>query len=360
MLVTSRCRLLPSRTVNDDDIFDRDAILARRALLLSSALALFHCSPAPNPTVSSSVDSVDVPAAIASEAPLPPSSASPSVSAKNPTGPTLPGGKTWDEAIASAPPFAAGARLPAEERAQFEQMNQGLKARYEEVRAVWEAAKGLCDAAMPECRPAWRALGEKLKTAHDTLRGPRRLCGGGDNPPSIGQSRDEHLSFLRGRLEEAEKHLAQVAAGLSVQSEQEWLKHVANANVSPPMPCLSCMAPSGWPISTVVLFDAGSSTLNAAAETSLARVREELKQQLAAPNSPVERFEIRGHADPQEKDGDKLSLARAQAVHAWLAKNGLKDPKLVTVAIGPGLAIAAIASRNQRVEFVIKGKGIRP
>src|SRR5262245_45459902 len=124
-----------------DDGPDRDAILLRRALLVSSALAALQCSASNDGTgglpTQTSATSVASQAASASGAPDMPA--------------PLP---AWKDVLAAAPPRGVPPAVGEAERGYFESQEQVLTDRYAAVQAVWEALPA-CDAADPSCRPMW-------------------------------------------------------------------------------------------------------------------------------------------------------------------------------------------------------------
>ncbi|MBL8742612.1 MAG: hypothetical protein JNK04_16005, partial [Myxococcales bacterium] len=211
------------------DTSDLEAILARRALLVSTALAALSCSSAEGPATETPTSSTQVVTT------SPSASAVASESAKLPA--PLP---SWEEVLKAAPPRGIPASMTKLEKQQFEWLEEQLAREYEAVRAVYVGAPN-CDAAAPECRASWRDVGAKAKAMYDATRGPMMGgCGGanGETASLLGR-RNHHRQYLLKVIATAEQYLADTAAAYSAQGEQEWRKLMANAKQPPPMPCLS-------------------------------------------------------------------------------------------------------------------------
>ncbi len=325
--------------MDDSNDHERAAILARRALLLSSALASLSCSAPgePGPQQAATSASADV------SVPLPPTStAGP---AAKPTVKPLP---SWDDVLKSAPNSTVPASISAAGRSSFEGFAKQLDAPYAAVKALWDSEQGLCDPKAPECREAWRKLGQALSKARDAIGDLRPgLCHPGFSPPSLGKRVAEQQAFLSARLAEAEAHYTELSAAYGPLSEHEWLKHVAASKVSPPMPCLSCAAMKPYPVHDVLEFPSGSAALDDPQREAL----KSLAKRMAAEKNPTPMFEVWGHAEGSEKDADALAKKRAEVVMAELHKHGVDKASMQVVAIGAGLTAAGAKGR---VEFVAR------
>lgn len=344
----------------DDDSVDREAILARRALFLSSALAALSCSPA-SPSGTSTTPTVKV-----TSVPTP-NTGGATVPTGTSTGPDVDrqppkvAQKPWEEVVAAAPPRTVSTKLSKGEQEELNQLNTWLDKAYASVREIWAANPG-CDPAKPDCRDGWRALGEKTRIANEHAGTfSRALCGPSDtNPPTYSLRLARHRAFLGQLLADAVEHKNQIAASYSAQGEQEWRKIAANATTPPPMPCLSCAPPQVYPIGAFVSFADGSDALDTndpKVQSALTALKDGIGRQ---PNTAQGKVRVRGHADPKERDVDRVALGRAKAVVAWLGKNGVDPKRLEAVGIGAEATIAngataegAAANRRVDIELVL-------
>jgi outer membrane protein OmpA-like peptidoglycan-associated protein len=323
------------------DGFDRGAIMARRALLISSALASFQCSNTP-PVTEGPVETVTLPTA----EPTPSVSATGSVSSARPpsSAPPLP---PWEAQLASGPSRVIPDGMPESVKQPLTSLNALFTSLEKEVRQVWEPKGDLCNPSQPECRSAWRELGDALLRAREvTDRSSRSLCGGNVEAPAISTRREGYRAFFRERLKQAETHWGTLAASFGPLAEQEWQKQVSRSNVSPPMPCLSCMAPRIFTISTIIGFPVDSAALDAAG-------KEGVKQVVTMQGKDKRDLELWGIAAPGDKDANGIAKKRAEAVRDELVKNGYDKAQLSVIVIGAGLNEK---TGQGRVEFLMKDR----
>ncbi len=111
-----------------------------------------------------------------------------------------------------------------------------------------------------------------------------------------------------------------------------------------------------------LLFDSGKAELQPRGYEAIQKAAEAIRRRY--PDSVII---IAGHTDNQKlgagskfKDNQALSLARAQAVEAYLVQNGLDPSKLSVVGYGDTRPIASNATKegrakNRRVELVVSG-----
>jgi outer membrane protein OmpA-like peptidoglycan-associated protein len=331
-------------TGRDDESADREAILARRAIFLSTALAALHCG-APDERAE-----VEASTTTTSEASASTSNGKPGV--------VPPRSAPWDEVVEQAPPRGIPASVSEAERRQLQWLEQRLDAEYGAIREVWEASPD-CDAAAPDCRPRWREVGDKAKKMFDATRGP--LAGRCMTPPgetgTVEARRRAHQAYLQKLLERVEAHLGAVAAAFSPQGEQEWLKILSNAKKPPPMPCLSpCAQPDISGILDNVLFGKDDAT-PPAADTAKAGTLSRVVSQYKANTKPA-KLVVRGHADPGEQKPAELAAARAKAVADWLAKEGVPKNRIETRSLGTDLPVGRAdtedgRANNRRVDFEV-------
>lgn len=331
-------------TPNDDDPSDRDAILARRALLLSSALAALSCgSPSdggPQP-----------------EQPKSASSIAPTASASAAASPELPAPlRAWTDVMAKAPPLGIPASVEGGERNQLDWMEKRAKEQYDAIRALWEAIPR-CDATSPDCRPTWRAAGERLKAILDVTRS-RGFggCGGANGETAtVVRRRSAHDLYQQALIAELEAHVTKTAAAFGPLAEQEWLKLEAKAKKPPPMPCLSpCPMPEVQAQLGQIAFAKNTSKVgadDAQMKTSLDQVVQVFKA-----NRAKSKLVVRGHASQTEDKPGELAAARAKAVADWLVKAGVPRDSVETKSFGAELPIErtddpGLDAMNQRVDF---------
>lgn len=321
------------------DTDDADAIRARRALLISTALAALSCgSPGDGVVPSTSVTSVA-------------STSGPTSTATTSAKSSVPPSRPWAKVMAEAPPRGVPTVVTGPEAEWLKHLENDLEKRYETVRLVWEATPG-CDAAASDCRATWRELGVKAKAMYDANRG-RGFggCGGANGETgSLVARRSTHEQYLQALIGELEGYLTQVAEGFSPQGGQEWQRLLANAKKPPPMPCLSpCARPEVSELLQWVQFEQGASTI--ADETAL-------KQTVATfkANQKPSKIVVRGHADAGEPKPQELAKARAEKVAAWLIANGVPKDRVETKSFGADFPLRKAAPKdgidiNRRVDF---------
>lgn len=317
---------------------DSDAIFARRALLLSTALAgVFVGGPAcsSNPDAQTDpINTVLVPA---------PGSASASVTSSiERKGSTR---VPFSEVMKNAPPLTASAALNPAERQQLEDQAKMLAPMYEKLERLWENAPVDCPLSKESCRPEWERTIKGLEEITPNLEGP--LCGWGAQQKNGYIGRDaSHKAFLHRTIAALKAELQQAAERSGARSRFEELN---KARVIM-MPCLSCMAPSPR-IEETLPFAAEDATLSSAAAQALERIKSIL---VGTPNLVVE---VRGHVDPLEKtDATSLARARAEAVYDWLVRNGVPSKRMTVVVMGSNLPIDSSTTPegravNRRVDF---------
>lgn len=116
----------------------------------------------------------------------------------------------------------------------------------------------------------------------------------------------------------------------------------------PPRPCLMIVAPTQVQILEVVPFPRGLAKLSKAAYPIL----DEIFQLLETHPELV--VEIQGHT--QVGEPDRLALERAEAVRAYLVKQGISEARLTPQSYGHAKPIAQEPEKNRRVSFVAREK----
>lgn len=312
---------------------DRDAILARRALLVGSTLAALSCSSPGKQGADAAVETANVP---------PPASAP---SGAGSALPRPPAASSWEAVMTGAPPLEApppGASISEDERRSLTDQATSMRAAYGELEQLWKAGPPDCGPA--SCRDRWDEPTRQLSGILRGRQGPR--CGWGINQPISYIERElAHGRFLHEQAEALEARFAEAAKRAGEEDAWERLRL---ANVIP-QPCLSCMAPPPRVLEWIS-FDEGATDAKQEAE----HVVEALAEMLSA--NPGLRVAIRGHADPAEA-GDKLALSkkRAESVAARLTKKGVPASRLVIVPLGDAVPIESSKgprrASNRRVDF---------
>lgn len=317
---------------------DRERILARRAIFVTTALAALGCS-SQQPQEGHPSDGGPAAARSSAPATAQPSAHPTAVATAQPS--RL---RAWSEVIEQAPPLSVAASLPEAEKTDLEELRGRLAPIYDALGVAWSAAP--TDCPPKDCRDKWEAAAAAIQAARDSVK--PGLCGdwGG---MGYRQRLDEHRSFLAKITKELEGGLADAAMGHG--DATTWPKMVNRP--PPPQPCLDCAMPQepgvvGHHGLLAVLFEANASSLNPKGEADLAAI-------------PLDRpLVIRGHADPEEADAIALARARAESVKQALVKRGAKAASLTILSLGSDLPIATSKrpegkAKNRRVDFAFPG-----
>ena len=322
---------------------DRDAIIARRAILLAGALAAVHCAapPSTSGTASSGNDTT-----------RPPASGSSSGSASSqPTSefkaPTL---RPFSELLKSRPPLSVPASLPnGLEKSALAGHENTVKAELAQFEAVWDAFPA-CAASEPDCRVKYRELSEKARPLFDR-HGPFGgfNCGSySGETGTLAARRARANAFLLKIQTQIEEQFEALAKAQTPAGEQEWRKLWANAKVQPPMPCLSpCPMPELMPLMMNVLFAEGSDKLEQTRDI------EQAANQWKGNRKPS-KIVVRGHRNASETTKG-LALSRAKVVAAALEKAGVAKTDITVLSLEDTLPVEHAESpekaQNQRVDF---------
>lgn len=321
-------------TVNDEDP-DLQAILGRRALLLSSALVAIGCSSP------QSQDGVAQDGVTTGEVTVPPVPTSTST-ATTTTSEARPERFTpFAEAMAEVPPLTVSPGVPAKDKVALDAQAKRFNEVYDKLEKVWRAAPLPCPPAKDVCLTELQEAREALRAIKIPDASP--LCGWGDSSNAYIARETAHAAFASGLASKLHAQLTESAAKAGVKEPTAPTGRIMR-------PCLSCVAPSPR-IHSAILFEPESSGLNAAADQVLAEVKSAITSQ------PRVSFEVRGNTDPKEKgDLQALAKARAAAVIDWLVRNGVPSSQLKALSLGAALPVATSVTpdgraRNRRVEL---------
>lgn len=324
------------------DAEDRDAIIARRAILLAGALAAVHCA-APPTTSGGSASSIDVTT-------KPPGTGAGSNEPPNTTGFTPLALPPFADLLKTLPPLSVPASLPEGlEKQALLGHERAIKSELAEFEAIWTAFPS-CAASEPDCRVKYRELAEKARPIF-TRRGGFGGFGCGSYSGETGTlaaRRGRASTFLAGLQTKIEEQFEALAKAQSPSGEQEWRKLWANAKVQPPTPCLSpCPMPEIQPLYMNVAFKDGSSDIEHTRDIEQAA-------NLWKGNRKPAKIIVRGHRDASETTKD-LAMTRAKKVAAALEKFGVPKTEMRVISLEDTLPIELATSpdkgQNQRVDF---------
>lgn len=336
----------------DDDSQDRQVILARRAIFLTTTLAAMSCSPGASDPISPTPTETVALSATAT------ASASAPASATASSGPAAPAAQTkearqadWKERMKLAPPLEVAASLQGDEKTEITETKERFQPIYQRLETLWVNAPVACAPLDRACSSQWQDAAKSIAEMREALQfGP---CA---TPRGLAklQRTQAQFTFLNGLLTTLDGQLADAARALG--DAKTWPELTRAAVV--PMPCLRCAPPQPRGVfeermnnPLAILFKEGASDLGSDMTAGL----EQLKVQLT--NDKKLTLSVRGHADPEEQ-GDKaaLSKARAQAVIDWLVKAGIAKNRLKLVSYGADLPFQTSATdsgraANRRVDF---------
>lgn len=339
----------PPPTPDPEREIDRAAILARRAMFITTALAALGCTPQgtgpQTPPATPAVSS-------AAQPPAPNATPTPPPSDPPPTNPPA-APRSFADIERLAPPRTASAKLPADEKAELDELAETLAPAYERLARAYESTPIACSPDDPKCEPTWARVVDDLRVVRDAIEDP--LCGMGGSAGKL-QRFTQHQAFLSQQATAIEAELA--AAARRWRAEGKWAAWTEI--ISPPQPCLKCApptprvvsAPRGHDFPLAIGFAAGDR------DTPDPDALKTLKA--ALDEAPTLKVILRGHADPAEKDADALALARAKAVQRRLVEQGISAARLKTQSLGAELPIGPLATPegqalNRRVDVHLVG-----
>lgn len=310
---------------------DREAILARRALFISAALAGLGCTthePASEPEPDPVVDQQPV---------VPPEQPGQPLA-----GPGDGKRPSWAEVMAGAPPLDVPEGLTKQDQELLTHLGDDVRRRYEMIEKIWTT--------LPSCQPSaadcegWAAAVRTIAEAEEDY-GP--LCG---YSPEVNytfvERKRAHLAYVN---EVAALLLADLdALALALHDQTAWEQQRAGLDEALPRPCLSCARPSAFPVLDAVGFDAGQGTLTTKQDYVLDGVVR------THANNGKALLIVRGHADASEAEADTLARERAEAVAKALIGRGIKKGDIEVRSYGTKLPIRRESSEfNRRVDFEV-------
>jgi outer membrane protein OmpA-like peptidoglycan-associated protein len=322
------------------DTPDRDAILARRARLIASAMAaLTGCAGAGEPVATvppAAPAAVDAGSEVARQ---------PDAGGR---------GGSWDERLGAIPPVDTPADVPEQEKPRFVELAERVRKIHEGLALLEASVPEGCPLLEASCDPSWSKLAADAWTLEIMIRGLTPMCGFGPaEHPRYVERASQHGSFASQRLGLWRARVSELSASSGKAAEGRWAQHAQRAMSAKPVPCLSCVSACDAQFWLALQFDAGSAGLPADAAKQLAEPLRMLR------NDPASRIELQGHADGREGPAAKvaaLAQQRADAVRAWMVTAGGDDSRLVArgfAADKPSGASRPDGSANRRVEVRI-------
>lgn len=315
---------------------DRNAILARRALFISAALAGIGCTTHSSPNEPE--PATDEPPKVVVEPPVP--SSEPPTDGERPS---------WAEIMDAAPPLDVPVGLSASEHELLTYLASNDRRRYDELGKIWTA--------LPECSPsatdclAWTKAIEVMLDATDAS-GP--LCGYSPEVTNTYLERQRaHAKYLREISEMLLADLdAAVEARVNAADSEAWEAHRQRLAEGYPRPCLSCMAPRADPIIDAVSFAPGGAKLATTVDATLASAAATHQHNRKHKAKLI----VRGHASASEADPESLARQRAEAVAEALIGLGVDRREIEVRNYGSSLPISSDpdeAALNCRVDFEV-------
>lgn len=327
--------------------FDRDAILARRAMFISAALAGLACT---SPW-----------AELEAQAPTQPEAPSEPETSAQPEGPVEPESEPyfpprdeslrgagprplWSEVIANVPPLDVPEHLELSEaeRDRLQWLAEAERERYERIAPHWDLLP------TPDSKSCEDWTEARMQVA--ALLAKRGSCGPGLTATHTLMERYRlHTQYVE---ELAEFVLPEFDAALdSTCPDDRRIRRL-------PRVCLSCIGREAKPIIAALSFGAQDAALMN--DEASAQVLELVRATHESNRREGVRLVVRGHADPGEPEPEALARARAEAVVARLVELGLAEHELDVRAFAAQLPVTRDPTRaalNRRVDFELDLSG---
>ncbi|MCH9688823.1 MAG: OmpA family protein [Deltaproteobacteria bacterium] len=344
-------------TTHDDSNVDREAILARRALFISAALATLSCGPGRGTEAPVEPRPVDDPPRPKPVDPPPPNADAPPPAVDAPLEHTLDLDRlpAWSVVVGRAPPRDVPPGLPPADAEALTRLADEVGPLYDRLERLWSEVPRICALSEADCEAAWEAFARELALVDTGVGGLMPLCGFSDTARTILVQRTGfHNRFLREQvawLREAVTHGFEQRGPQAVAAFS-----VLGNSVAVGMPCLSCIGTAGMVVSSVAVpFGAMSTMVESSGPRDIVHL---LAQELLRRPDVV--LEIRGHGDASEgAAAEQLAGARAEAVKGELVALGVDAARLVVQTYGSRLAVdtaqtEAGRSHNRRVDFEVQ------
>lgn len=319
---------------------DRDAILARRTLFISAALAGIACTTHEPPDSPQSTSVSVEPREPAED---------PGRSEDKGEGESEGVWPSWSEMMAQAPPLDVPEGLTESEHSRLTSLAEAQRHHYEALGKLWDGGPPACAPSEADCG-AWAEAIATLNQVSDRLDA-RPLCGTSPEVTNtIVERQRVHALYLRSIIAMLLEALdATVEARANPADTTAWASQREDLGKARPRPCLSCVRPTAQPITERIPFEPGQAVLPTS-DNELQRVR------ATHQSNAKSRLIVRGHADPGEPNAETLALERAKAVAARLIELGIARADLEVRSYGTSLLITSApteAALNRRVDFEV-------
>ena len=326
---------------------DRDAVLARRRLLISTAIAGLACTAEPSRR--------------------PPEQPEPNTAALEPEPPPRPqpepppallcgDEQPWADVLVDAPPIEVPEGLTHYESNLLFYECKSWGSNYAWLAEVWRALPS-CDPSADDCE-GWQQVSDTLA---DIEKEPRKACGWGDRATHTAIERDVlHRQYWVDKCDEFRAEAeAQLERFTSPEAKAAWqAKLDATARRAMARSCLSCVDGYEKPVHLAFEFGFGQAELD---DQALAQIEAELMEVIATHSHNLAwsaRLFVRGHASIDEDDPMRLSRARAEFIAELLIERGnFAADQFEVVGHGTHLAITndpQQLERNRRVDFQVQ------
>ena len=316
--------------------FDRDAILARRAMFISAALAGLACTSPWAELEAQAPTQPEAPAeperSVEPEGPVEPEPAPyfpPRDESLRGAGPR----PLWSEVIANVPPLDVPEQLD---------LSEAERERYERIAPHWDLLP------TPDSKSCEDWTEARMQVA--ALLAHRGSCGPGLTATHTLMERYRlHAQYVK---ELAEFVLPEFDAALdSTCPDDRRVRRLPRA-------CLSCIGREAKPIIAALSFDVDEAALGE--DEASAQVLELVRATHESNRREGVRLIVRGHADPGEPEPEAIARARAEAVVARLVELGLAEHELDVRVYASQLPITRDPTRaalNRRVDFELDLSG---
>lgn len=319
---------------------DRNAILARRALFISAALAGIGCTTHTSSSEPERGAESGEPPKVVVEPPT--------TDGKRPTEGTRP---SWSEIMAAAPPLDVPEGLTERDTELLTSLAAIERGRYEQLGKIWDA--------LPDCSPsatdclAWSKAIETIAEATEYY-GP--LCGWTAEMTNTYVERQRaHRAYVQSISDMLLADLDAAVDQLANATDSEvWKNQRARLLEEPPRPCLSCAPPKATSITDAIPFAVGEAALSQSA--AIDEVLQSVHRTNQSNRLDKAKLIVRGHASASETDPESLARKRAEAVVDALVALGAERRYIEVRSYADALPITndpAKAELNCRVDFEV-------